>query len=295
MEEGAPDPMWQIAKGTFREWSEDRVSMLAAALAYYTVFSLAPLLVIVVGVLSLLGQGGARQTIVDRVSQEIGPDVAGLVNTMIVNTQEAGGSWWATIIAVGIVVVGATGVMAQLSNALNIIWKVEADPEVSGVMNVLRKRVQGLLLILALAPLVLASVLASAMVGRIAAFFEDMGLGSNAVWTAVDWVVSLMLLTLIFAVLFKVLPDVRISWRSVWVGAALTAVLFVIGKTLLGFYLSVASVASAYGAAGSLVVLLLWVFYSAQVLLLGAEFTQVYAKHYGHGIRPAPHAVPADR
>ena len=281
----------EILKRTFAEWQRDKVPILAAGLAYYTVFAVAPLLIIVIAVLTFFGQGGAESTIVDQIRQALGDDVASLIGSMIENRQAQGGNVLATVVGVVILLVGATGVFAQLQTALNIIWGVKPDPEKGGVGRMVRVRLAGLGMVLVIGLLLMVSLVLSTVISALASSAADALPGSGFLWALLDWAVSLAVITLLFALIFKFLPDVRLAWHSVWVGALVTALLFVVGKWALGLYLSRAGVAGAYGAAGSLVVLLLWVFYSAQILLLGGEFTQVFARRSGHAIRPDEGAV----
>lgn len=284
--------MLALFKQTFREWSEDQVPVLAAALAYYAVFSIAPLLLIVIGVLGLvLGENAAQSTLMDQVRNAVGPQAADAIQGILQNMDRQGGGVIATVIGVVTLIVGATGVFAQLQNALNTIWEVKPDPEKSGVRHIIAVRLLSLGMILVIGLLLLVSLVLSAVLSALGEGIAGALPGGAWLWRGVDLLVSLAVITLLFAMIFKVLPDARIAWRDVWVGAALTALLFVIGKFALGLYLGNSGVASSYGAAGSLVVLLLWVYYSMQILLFGGEFTQVYAKRTGSRIEPADNAV----
>lgn len=285
--------MLEILKQTFKEWQEDKVPMLAAAVAYYTMFSLAPLLIIVIAVMSFLGQGDAQAQIVGQISDAAGENVGELVGTMIENRQAEGGNVLATLVGIAILLVAATGVFSQLQTALNIIWDVKPDPEKSGIKQILRVRLASLGMVLAIGFVLLVSLVLSTVLSGLLSGASDALPGGGFLWPLLDWLISLAVITVLFAMIFKVLPDAKITWSTVWIGALATALLFVLGKWLLGLYLSRAAVAGAYGAAGSLVVLLLWVFYSAQILLMGGEFTQVYSKRTGHGIVPDDHAVRA--
>lgn len=286
--------MLELLKQTFAEWQEDKVPMLAAAVAYYTMFSLAPLLIIVIALMSFLGQGDAQGEVVGRIAEAAGEDVGSLIGTMIENRQQEGGDLLATVVGVVILLVASTGVFTQVQNALNTIWDVKPDPERAGFRHLLRVRLASLGMVLAIGFVLLVSLVLSTILSGLVSSASDVLPGAGLLWPILDWAVSLAVITLLFAMIFKVLPDVKIRWSTVWAGALATALLFVLGKWLLGLYLSRAAVASAYGAAGSLVVLLLWVFYSAQILLLGGEFTQVFSKRSGRGIVPDDHAVRAD-
>ena len=283
--------MLQLLKDTVKEWRSDNVGVLAASLAYYAIFSLAPMLIIVIAMLTFFGRGDAQVAIVEQIRGVAGQDAAQLIRTMIENRQEMGGNILASMVGLSLVVVGATGVVAQLHNALNIIWNVKADPERSGLRNVLRVRIMSLLLILGLGLLLLAALVGTAVLRSVTAATREQVPQIGALWTVLDPVLLVLACGLVFALMFKYLPDVRIPWRSVVVGGLVTAVLFVIGNGLLSLYLSRGAVAGAYGAAGALVVILLWVYVSAQILLLGAEFTQVYARRSGDRIVPDANAV----
>ena len=275
-----------LLKTTFSEWSADNASRLAAALAYYTIFSLAPLLIIAIAIAGLVfGRQAAHGEMVSQLEGVIGQEAALFVETMVENAgQSQNAGIMATIIGLATLVFGATGVFSQLQDALNTVWGVKPDPD-RGLMGMVQARLWSFVMVLGIGLLLLVSLAVSA---ALPALGTVTGLlpGSEIWWQVLNLVVSFVILTFLFAMIFKILPDVKITWSDVWVGAAITALLFTIGKLLIGLYLGRSSVSSTYGAAGSLVVLLLWIYYSAQVILLGAEFTQVYAKRYGSKIRP---------
>lgn len=275
-------------KQTFQAWSEDKVSLLAAGLAYYTLFSLAPLLLIVIGAFGFfVGEQAVQSNLMEEIRTQAGPQVADAVRSILENASAGGGNLASTILGVVALVVGATTVFAQLQNALNLIWKVKADPERSSIWRVLIVRVLSLGMLLVIGFLLLVSLLLSAFLSTLWSSLP----GVSVLWPIVDFVISLAVIALLFALIYKFIPDAEIAWRDAWVGAAFAAVLFAIGKFGLSVYIGRAGVASSYGAAGSIVVLLLWVFYSAQILLLGGEFAQVYARRRGAGLQPAEHAV----
>lgn len=271
-----------LAKRTFKQWQSDNVSVYAASLAYYTVFSLAPLLIILIAVLNLasgfLGQTFGQQQLVDQLRGVFGSGVADFIQT-ILSARQGGssGDVLATVIGFVLLIVGATGVFIQLQNALNHIWNVKPDPDKGGIMRLLRSRLVSFALVVGIGFLLIVSLIATALVDALSNSARNLLPGTDFIWGLAVEGVSFIILTLFFAVLFKVLPDAELKWRDVWAGAAVTALLFVIGKTLIGLYLGRSAVASTYGSAGSLVILLLWVYYSAQIFLFGAEFTQVYA------------------
>ena len=283
--------MLDLLKTTFSEWQEDKVPVLAAALAYYTIFSLAPLLIIVIAVLGIyFGQGQAETELVGQLQNLFGQNVAETLQTMIESRAQSGGNVLASVVGVIILLVGATGVFTQLQSALNQIWGVEPDPK-SGIWNLIRVRLLSLGMILVIGFLLLVSLVLSAVLSAFGGMLSAALPGGDLLWQALNFVISLGVITLLFAMIFKYLPDAEIRWSDLWVGAGVTALLFVVGKSLIGLYLGSSGVSSSYGAAGSLVVLLLWVFYSAQIVLFGGEFTQVYAKRRGAEIVPDEHAV----
>jgi len=287
--------MFGLLKQTFQEWNEDKAPVLAAAIAYYTVFSLAPLLIIVIAVLSLFfGQDGQAQAqLVTQLEGFFGPDsgVPQTIVELLAERESSGGNLLASFIGFVILIVGATGVFAQLQSALNQIWNVEAKPKANGILQLLRVRLLSLGMVLVIGFLLLVSLVLSALVSALSGALGNALPGSDFIWQLLNFVISLAVISAVFAFMFKYLPDIEVAWRDVIVGGFVTGLLFVIGKSLIGLYLGSSGVASSYGAAGSLVVLLLWVFYSAQIVLLGGEFTQVYAKRYGAGVKPAPHAT----
>lgn len=283
--------IWEILKETFTEWSEDKASRLAAALAYYTVFSLAPLLIIViVAVGAVFGQSAVEGQIVSQIEGTVGENGAQLIETMLKSISERGSGVLATVIAIVTVLVGATGVFNQLQDALNTIWEVAPKPE-RGLLGMLQDRLISFLMILGMGLLLIATFILSAGLAAIEGFLGDLVPDFFNLLQFGNSAISFGLTVLLFGMIYKVLPDVQISWRDVWIGATVTAVLFTIGRYLIGLYLTRSSVTSAYGAAGSLIIILLWVYYSAQIILLGAEFTQVYARKMGSQILPAKNAV----
>ena len=282
---------WSMLKNTFSEWSEDKASRLAAALAYYTIFSMAPLLIIVVAVAGIFFQRSTvQQAMLSQIQSFIGPNGAKFLQGVMQNASFSGGSTLATIIGVVTLLIGATTVFAQLQESMNVIWEVQLKPN-QGILHMIQKRLLSFALVLVIGFLLVVFLVASAVIASLSTFFSGVLPGSGWIWQAVDFVISFGVITLLFGAIYKVLPDVKIGWEDVWVGAAVTALLFTIGKFLIGLYLGHSSVTSVYGAAGSLVVILIWVYYSAQILFLGAEFTQVFAKRYGKEIEPDDDAM----
>ena len=274
-----------LATETYTEWSKDKVPRLGAALAYYTAFSLAPLLLIGISIAGLaLGREAAQGRVQDELAVLLGPQGAHTVQDMIASAWKPDTGRWSLVVGVVMLLFGASGVFGQLQDALNTIWEVQPDPQ-RGIWGTIRDRFFSFVMVLGTGFLLLVSLLFSAAVGALA---HRLG----AAGPAVSLIASLLLATGLFAAIFKVLPDAKVRWRDVWVGAAATAVLFAVGKELLGLYIGRSSVSSGYGAAGSVLVLLLWVYYAAQILFLGAEFTQVWANRFGGRVQPARGAVP---
>ncbi len=266
---------------------------MAAALAYYTVFSLAPLLIIVIAIAgSVFGEQAAKGELVTQIQSVIGKDGAQFIQTAIENASQLDPSQGPipTLINIGVLFFGASVIFGQLQKSLNKIWEVEPKPG-NSIADFLRKRFLSFSMVLIIAFLLLVSLVISTLLVILGNFLRDLVPGFTYLWYLLNFLVSFGIVTLLFAMIFKILPDVRIAWKDVWMGAAITAMLFDIGKFLLGFYLARTSLASAYGAAGSLVIILTWVFYSAQILFLGAEFTQVYVRRRGKEIVPAEYAM----
>ncbi len=286
-------PVFKLFKQAFVEWQEDKVTLLAAALAYYTVFSITPLLVIAIAIAgAVFGQDAARGEIIGQINSLVGKQGAQVIETGLANADQPKISGIASIISVIVLLVGASGVFAQLQEALNTVWDVKAKPKKAkaSIWEFIRKRLLSFGMVLAIGFLLLVSLVTSAMLSGIGKLQIDLLPGFTPVWQLLNFGVSFGFISLLFALIYKYLPDVKIRWKDVWVGATITAFLFTIGKFLIGLYLGQGSLGSTYGAAGSLIVFLAWVFYSAQILLFGAEFTQVYARKYGQKIRPDSHA-----
>ncbi|HEY9767921.1 MAG TPA: YihY/virulence factor BrkB family protein [Coleofasciculaceae cyanobacterium] len=279
-------PIFKLIKEAFGEWQQDKASMLAAALAYYTVFSIAPLLVIAIAIAgAVFGQDAAQGEIVSQINQLVGQEGAEAIETILANANRPQLGNLASIISLVVLFIGASGVFAQLQEALNTVWNVKANPN-AGIWEFVRKRLLSFGMVLAIGFLLLVSLVLSAILSGIGKLEINLLSGFTPLWRLVNFVVSFGSISLLFALIYKYLPDAKIRWKDVSVGAIITALLFTIGKFLIGLYLGRGSLGSAYGAAGSLIVFLAWVFYSAQILLFGAEITQVYARKYGKKIRP---------
>lgn len=284
--------IWQLLKETFKEWSEDKASRLSAALAYYTIFSLAPLLIIVIAIAgSVFGEEAARGQIVGQIQGLVGTSGAEVIETAIENANQPATGTIASIISIIALLFGASGVFAELQDALNTIWEVTPKPGM-GVKGFVRNRFLSFAMILGIGFLLLVSLVISAALAALNSYFSHLVPGVDFLWSIANFLISFGVITLLFAMIYRFLPDVEITWNDVWIGAAITSLLFVIGKSILGIYLGNSSFGSAYGAAGSLVIILAWVYYAAQILFFGAEFTQVYATKYGSQIVPTKNAMP---
>ncbi len=277
---------FKLLKEAFHEWQRDQSSILAAALAYYTVFSITPLLVIVIAIAgTVFGQDIAQEQIVQQMNQLVGEQGAQVIEIALTNANQPQLGSIASIISVIILFIGASGVFAQLQKALNTVWNVTVR-QGKGIKDLIRKRLLSFGMVLVIGFLLLVSLIISAVLSGINNLEINLIPAFTPFWQLLNFVISFCFISFLFALIYKYLPDAKIRWKDVWVGAVITAVLFVSGKSLIGLYLGRSSFGSAYGAAGSLIVFLIWVFYSAQILLFGAEFTQVYARKYGRTIRP---------
>jgi|HubBroStandDraft_3_1064219.scaffolds.fasta_scaffold16892_2 membrane protein len=284
--------LWTFLRETVENFLADNAMTLGAALAYYTIFSLAPLLLVVIAIAGLVfGRQAVEGQIVNQISGLVGRQGGQAVQTMVANAAHTGSGVFATVAAVVTTLVGASGVFVQLQSSLNQIWEVRPKPQ--GIKGFMRARALSFGVLLGIGFLLLVSLVVSAGLAALGGYTHSLGPIAYVVLTVVNFFVSFAVITLLFALMFRILPDVEIAWRDVWAGAIGTALLFTVGKHLIGLYLGNSSIASVYGAAGSLVVVLVWIYYSTQILLLGAELTKVYAAHRGARIRPSANAVPA--
>ena len=272
--------IWSLSMQAVEAWIEDYAPSMGAALSYYTLFSIAPLLLIVIGVAGLVfGDDAARGEIFQQLRGLMGDEGAAGIERLLQAANKPEGGAIATVIGTAMLLLGATTVFGELQNALDRIWRAPARKKSSGWWNLLRSRVLSFGMILGVSFLLMVSLVVSALLSALGKLWLFQGWESLA--HILDIAVSFVLVTVLFALIYKLIPRVRIHWRDVWVGAAVTAALFAVGKLLIGLYIGKSSVASAFGAAGSLVVMMVWVYYSAQIFLLGAEFTWVYAHSYG--------------
>jgi len=286
-----PPSGWRGAVGLVRDaalgWVEDRAPSMGAALAYYTLFSIAPLLLIVIAVAgAVFGAEAARGEIFEQLRGLLGPEGATAVEGLLGSVHRQGQSGWGTLLGAGLLLVGATTVFAELQEALDRIWRTPSRRRKGGLLGLLRARLISFGLILGVGFLLMVSLVLSAALAVLSRWWAPLLGGWPGLLQAADNVLGFGLTLLVFAAIYKVVPTARIAWRDVWIGSAVTAVLFTIGKALIGLYIGTSGVTSGFGAAGSVVALLVWVYWSAQVFLIGAEFTWAYAHRYGSR-RPA--------
>ena len=285
---------WKLLKETYQEWSRDKASRLAASLAYYTATTLGPLLI---GTLAIVGFFASREDaqaqLVAQVRTYVGAQGAEVVETIVNNADQPDLARLAGIFSLVLLLWSASNIFAQLQDSLDTIWGVKLRPDLP-LMRKVQHRLLPLVTVLGIGILLLVALAASTALSAAGNLVTGLLPGGALIWQIVNFFISLAMITALFAVVFKVLPDVDIAWQDVWPGAALTAILFVVGQYALSWYLGSQSGSSVYGAAGSLIVLLLWLYYSSQIFLFGAEFTQVYATHYGEGVTPSEYAVARD-
>jgi membrane protein len=282
-----------LLKETGAQWSEDEASRLAASLALYTMLSIAPLLVIAVAVAGMVfGAEAARGQIATQIGTVVGPQAGQAIQGLVANANAPSSGIVSSIVGIAVVLVGASGVFGELQAALNKIWEVKPRPG-RGIRGLIRDRFFSFAMVMGVAFLLLVSLVVSAMLAGVSGYLGGL-ISFPLLWEALNAVVSLVVTGVLFALIFKLVPDVKIAWRDVWVGGFVTALAFSVGRIALAWYVGRSATVSPFGAAGSLVALIVWVYYSAQILFLGAEFAQVYASRYGTRIVPTPNAVPID-
>jgi membrane protein len=285
---------FSLLKQTVSEWLEDQVPQLGAALAYYTVFSLAPLVLLLLAIVGFIfhnDPAGAWRKMTEQMSYFLDKSAVDVVANIAQTAAQPNKGMTATIIGILLALFGASGVFGQLQNALNTIWGVKAKPG-AGIVGFIRSRFLSFAMVAGVCFLLLVSLVFESLLKGFSHYVQAMFPGGIVIALVVYSIFDLAVVVLLFALIFKYLPDVKIQWRDVWIGALMTAIFFAIGKWALGLYLGSGAAASAYGAASSLITLLLWIYYSSQILLFGAEFTQVYAARAGRALVPAKYAVP---
>jgi len=271
-----------LVKESAAAWVDDRAPSMGAALSYYTVFSIAPLLLIVIAVAGLVfGTDAAQGAIVEQLQGLLGERAAQTIQDVLRSVSEPKDGVIATLVGIAVLLLGATTVFAELQDDLDRVWKAPVRAKPTGVWGWVRSRILSFGLILAFGFLLLVSLVASASIAALGKWWGPLFGGWEVLAQAVNFIVSFALITVMFALIYRFMPHVKLQWRDVWIGSVVTALLFSVGKLLIGLYLGKSSVASGFGAAGSLAILLLWVYYSAQVFLLGAEFTRVFAQTHG--------------
>jgi membrane protein len=276
-----PKSIFSLLKDTFTEWREDKASRLGAALAYYAIFAVGPLLVVAIAVAGFVfGEDAAEGQIVNSIQGVVGEDGAQVIEGMVESASSPGAGIIASVIGIAMLLLAASGIFGQLQDALNTVWDAEPK-EGGGIIGMLKSRLPHFLMLGLVGLLLLASLIVNAALSIIAGNFAELLPGGAIIWQIIAFAISMGILTLLFAVIYKTLPATDIAWKDVWVGAAITALLFTLGQIALSFYLGFSDVGSAYGAAGSLVLVLVWIYYSAQIFFFGAEFTQVYARNRG--------------
>jgi membrane protein len=287
--------MLNLFRQTFREWRDDGAPRLAAALAYYTTFSLAPLLVLIIAIAGLVGgREAAQNQTMAQIQDLLGVQGRQFVQGMIETASRPATGLTASAIGALTLLFGALGVFGELQNSLNTIWEVKPKPAknfLDGVKRFVVKRLMSFTMVLGIGFLLLASLVISAAISALGEYIGTRWPLADFWLQLINLTISFAVITLLFAMIFKFLPEIKIAWKDVWLGAAVTSALFSLGKFLIGLYLGRSQVGNIFGAAGSLAILLIWIYYSAQIVFLGAEFTQVYASTYGSKIVPDPGMV----
>ena len=284
--------LWRVIRKSGAEWSNQNALEWGAALAYYTAFSIAPLLIIALSIVGLVYKGDSLTYIHTEISNLVGVNAADAITSAIQSVRTSEHGTIANVISIIALLIGASSVFGQLQIALNRVWGVEPKPG-HFWRDLFKQRMISFAMILGISFLMLVSLLVSAVLAAVTGYFEYLLPGASIVWHLLDATVSFLVVVLLFAAIFKIIPDVHIDWRDVWTGAIVTALLFVGGKAAIGFYLGRSGVGSAYGAAGSVLIVLAWVYYTSQILFLGAEFTKLYADERRVCVRPIKgvHAV----
>ncbi len=277
---------WDFLVEVYNEWLNDNAMTLGAALAFYTTFSLAPLLIIVIAIFGFaVGQATVQAEILRRARELVGEQAASSIQLMIGAAYQPGSGLFATIIGILIILIGATSAFVMLKQSLNLVWGAKANPD-APIWNLIKERLLSFFMIFFMGILLILSFAFSIALSFLSGFFQYLLPLPPFFMQLADFSLSILLVTLLFAVIYKVLPDVEIAWTDVWIGSIITAILFTLGKFLFGMYLGRSSIRSAYGAASSLAIILMWVYYSSQVFFIGAEITKMYANRYGSHVRP---------
>jgi membrane protein len=284
--------VWGLLSRTFIEFSNDKAVKLSASLAYYTIFALPPMLLVIITTVGMIyGQEAVQGRVFTQLDQLVGANAAAQIQDTIRNISMSKDTRLANIIGIATLILGATGVFTEIQDSINIIWGIKAKPK-RGWLRMVLNRLVSFSMVIAIGFILLVALVLEALLvafnGKLKEYFPDI---TVYVFQGINFTVSFFVTSLLFAIIFKALPDARIKWRDVSIGAMVTAGLFMIGKFLIGYYLGQSALGTTYGAAGSVIILLLWVYYSSIILFFGAEFTQVYAYRYGSRVTPRPYAV----
>ncbi len=295
MSQNKPRSAAKLMREAFSEWKEDNASRLAASLAYYTTFSMAPLLILIIAIAGLIGgQEAIHNQVMVEIGGLVGQEGKAFVESMLISASQPHKGLLASTVGILTLLLGALGVFAELQNSLNTIWEVKPKPVKDmkqGIGRFLRQRILSFSMVLAIGFVLVASLAVNAALTAFGNLMFNSSGYSFWISQVINMLVSFLVITCLFALMFKFLPDAEIAWRDVWLGAAVTSLLFNLGKFAIGFYLGRSSVGSTFGAAGSLVLILIWVYYSAQIFFFGAEITQVYANELGAHIVPDEDAI----
>jgi membrane protein len=277
--------IWGLLRKTFAKWNDDNASQLAAAIAYYTIFSIPPLLIIALAIAGhFFNADTAQNQLVAQMGGFVGAQTADFVKSLLVNSTHSSSGLIASIISIVVLLAGASGIFLQIQEALNTVWNVPKKQN-RGLIKTIKNRLLSFLMVLAIGFLLLVFLILSAVISILIGYLN--GSTENTLLPEViNFLVLFGLITILVAMIYRLIPDKEISWTDVWLGAAVTALLFMLGRYAIGLYLTISKSGSTYGTAGSLIVLLIWIYYSAQIFLLGAEFTQVYSKKFGSHIEP---------
>jgi membrane protein len=282
----------RLFAATFLAWRKDNAGRMAAALSYYTLFSIPPFLILLLGVAgSIFDRNPIQERLVRTAQDLVGPDGAGALRDLLQAVASGGHHTRATLVGIVTLLFGASGVFGHLKQSIDTVWEIEPKPG-GGVLAYGRRYLVSMMMFLGTAFLLLVSLALNALLGAVGDFVGSAFPGGAPLWRIVNTVFSIGVIGVVFALLFRYIPDAIVSWKDALVGGAVTSVLFMAGEGLIGLYLGRTSVASAFGVAGSLVILLVWVYYSSMIFFFGAEFTKAYADRYGDRILPAEHAVP---
>lgn len=282
----SPEALWKLLMKVYNDWSDDKASRLAAALAFYTILSLAPILVIVIAIAGFaFGAPVVREEIANAIQNLVGRDGADAIKMVMENAAMPGHNTIAETAGLLVLIFGAAEVFIQLKDSLNDVWDVKPRFD-QGILGTIREYFFSLSMVVGIGFLLLVSLVVSAALSAFGVFIGAHLPHNDILLRIINFSISFAVTTFIFALTYKVVPDARIAWSDVWIGAGVTALLFIVGKFLIGLYIFYSAEGLAYGAAGSLVVLMIWVYYSAQIFLMGAEFTKVYAEKFGSRIKP---------